>query len=197
MDGTKIDIARAEAAAQGLTNVEYRVTRVDDALEGSFDLIYTRFLLTHLPHPQDTVRKLYARLRPGGSLVLEDIDFSGCVVWPDSPAFRRYCELYCTAARRRGCDPDIGPRLPFFLRDAGCTEIGVSIAQPIGLEGEMKVISALTMENIADGVIGQGLASRDEVDRITRELYELAANPDTLAGTPRIVQTWGRKPPAA
>jgi SAM-dependent methyltransferase len=194
MDATKIELARAEAAARGVTNVEYVVGRADDPVDAAFDMVYARFLLTHLQHPQEAVHHFHGCLRGGGLIALEDIDFSGAFVWPDSPAFRRHRELYCTAARLRGCDPGVGPRLPLFLRSAGCTDIGVSIAQPVGLEGEMKVINALTMENIADAVIGQGLADREEVDRITRELYEFAADPNTLAGTPRIVQVWGRKP---
>ena len=51
MDATKIEIARAEAVASGVTNVEYRVGRVDDPMDASFDVIYARFLLTHLPDP--------------------------------------------------------------------------------------------------------------------------------------------------
>ncbi len=193
MDATKIEIARDEARAQGVTNVEYRAAPIDDPIGAAFDIVYARFLLTHLPDPQRVVGLFYEWLCPGGSVALEDIDLSGHFVYPDSPAFRRYHELYCTAARRRGGDPDIGPRLPLFLRQCGLTGIGVSVAQPIGLEGEMKLISALTMENIADTVIGQGLASRDEVETLTRELYDFAADPATLAGTPRIVQAWGMK----
>lgn len=194
MDATKIEIARAEAVANGVTNVEYRVGRVDDPMDASFDVIYARFLLTHLPDPLHVVQQFYGWLRSRGTVALEDIDFSGSFVYPDSAAFRRYRELYCAAARQRGGDPDIGPRLPLFLRHCGFEGIGVSVAQPIGIEGEMKAISAITMENIADTVIGQGFVSREEVDTIVRELYEFAANPASVAGTPRIVQAWGRTP---
>jgi hypothetical protein len=34
----------------------------------------------------------------------------------------------------------------------------------------------------------------EEVDAIVRELYAMADDPAMLAGTPRIVQTWGRRP---
>ena len=30
---------------------------------------------------------------------------------------------------------------------------------------------------------------------LVRELYDYADNPETLAGTPRVVQTWARRPP--
>ena len=56
----------------------------------------------------------------------------------------------------------------------------------------MKLLHPLTMENIADAVIEDGSATRDEVDEIVRELYAFAADPGTLAGTPRIVQAVGQ-----
>ena len=77
MDATKIEIARAEAVANGVTNVEYRVGRVDDPMDASFDVIYARFLLTHLPDPLHVVQQFYGWLRSGGVIALEDIDFSG------------------------------------------------------------------------------------------------------------------------
>jgi hypothetical protein len=51
----------------------------------------------------------------------------------------------------------------------------------------------LTLENIAGAVLADGLASQEEIDEVARELYEFAAAPDTLAGTPRIIQAWGRR----
>ena len=57
MDATKIEIARAEAAALGVTNVDYRVGRVDEPMDASFDAIYARFLLTHLPDPLHVVQQ--------------------------------------------------------------------------------------------------------------------------------------------
>jgi len=135
MDATKIEIARAEAAAHGVTNVEYRVGRVDDPMDASFHAIYARFLLTHVPDPLHVVQQFSRWLRSGGAIALEDIDFSGSFVCPDSVVFRRYCEIYCAAARQRGGDPDIGPRLPLFLRHCAFEGIGVSVVQPTGIEG--------------------------------------------------------------
>lgn len=102
--------------------------------------------------------------------------------------------MYCTSVRRRGGDPNIGPRLPGLLQTAGFASVGVHVVQPVALQGDAKLINALTMENIAGPVLEDGLATREEIDQIIRELYDLAADQTTLAGTPRIVQTWGRRP---
>ena len=48
------------------------------------------------------------------------------------------------------------------------------------------------MENIADAVLADRLATPEEIDGIVREMYEFAADPGTIAGTPRVVQAWGR-----
>src|SRR5689334_10802587 len=53
IDETKLAIARDEAAAARVANVVYRVGDVTLPSLGdeSFDVVYARFLLTHLPDP--------------------------------------------------------------------------------------------------------------------------------------------------
>ena len=194
IDSTKLDLCRADATNLSVSNVEYRSIDIRERPERpEFDVVHARFLLTHLSDPAGAVNAFYDHLKPGGLVIVQDIDFTGLFVYPDSHAFRRYHELYCTAVRNRGGDPDIGPRLPLLLKERGFADIKVNVTQPVGCEGEVKVINALTMENIGDAVLADELATREEIDEIVRELYEYAADPKTIAGTPRIVQAWGRK----
>ena len=132
-------------------------------------------------------------------MIVEDIDFSGSFCHPDHPAYRRYCEVYVATGRARGADPNIGPRLPELLRDAGFEQIQVSVVQPVGvvsegLEGDAKLGCPLTLENIADAAVAAGVAQREELDRVTDELYRLAADAVTLMSFPRMVQVWARRP---
>ena len=124
---------------------------------------------------------------------MEDVDFSGYFTYPTFSPFVRYHELYCATVSRRGGDPNIGPRLPLLLKTCGFREVGVHVVQPIGTEGEVKLLNAITMESIAGAVLEDGLTTREEVDRLVRELYAFAADPNTVAGVPRVVQSWGRR----
>ncbi len=190
LDGTKLEIARREAAELGIGNVEFRLQDIrEEKRAAEFDVVYARFLLTHLPDPASAINAFYATLKPGGLVIVEDIDCSGCFVFPESRAFWRFHELYCAVVRKRGGDPDIGPRLPLLLKDAGFAKVDLSVAQPMGLEGEVKLIGPTTMENIANAVVQAELASRAEIAELVKELYDLAADPRTVAGTPRVVQT--------
>jgi SAM-dependent methyltransferase len=195
LDEVKLEAARAEAAATGVANVEFRTA---DIVAGTlprpgFDLVYARFLLTHLREPGRVLRRLAELLVPGGLLVVEDIDYRGHFIHPPSAAFDAYVGLYRRTAQARGADPDIGPRLPGLLEEAGIRPAQMSVVQPAAIRGDEKLISAITMEAIADAVLTAGFATRAEVEDIVDELYRLGRDETTVMGTVRVVQAWGRK----
>jgi len=83
----------------------------------SFDVIHMRFLLVHLPHWQEIAKKAIATLRPGGFLLLEDIDHhvhseSG----PVPPAIVKFHSIYHDHMDPSGVDPDTGVKLWSFLK---------------------------------------------------------------------------------
>jgi SAM-dependent methyltransferase len=193
IDETKLELARGEAREHQLSNIEFRLTDITkDGPEREFDLVHVRFVLTHLPNPELALQHLRRALHPGGVAVLEDIDFRGYFCHPDSPALWRYVELYTETVRRRGGDANIGPRLPSLLTEAEFVDVQMNVVQPAGADGEVKLITPITMENIADAVIAEGLASRAEIDGIVAELYEFARTPGAVGSVPRIVEAWGR-----
>jgi trans-aconitate 2-methyltransferase len=74
------------------------------------DLIYVRFLLSHLPDPLRLLRGWAARLRPGDFLVIEEpADIETPV-----PAFRRYLELTAGLIASRGAALYVGRDLAGF-----------------------------------------------------------------------------------
>src|SRR3954452_18358246 len=124
IDEAKLDMARQEAAAQGIANVDFRTLDIRNAeADTNFDLVYVRFLLSHLADPAGAIATFSRALRPGGQLIVEDIHFKGSFAWPETAAFRRYCELYCAVVHKRGGDPDVGPRLPILLADGGFDQV--------------------------------------------------------------------------
>lgn len=194
VDETKLGLAREDARAQGLANIFFRSADVvpDDEV-AAFDLVYARFVLSHLPDPGGALAKLRAALRPGGIIIVEDLEIRGHFSHPDCPALWRYVDLYTEAARRRGGDANIGPRLPGLLLAGGIAPVQMNVVQPAGLEVEIKRLVPLTVENIAESVLAEGLATSAEMDKIVDELNAFAGDPSTVMSIPRVVQVWGRK----
>jgi SAM-dependent methyltransferase len=195
LDATTVDLARRETANAGVDNVEFRV---DDVLQlpaddQRFDVVYARFLFTHLADPAKALESITACVDPGGVAVVEDIDCSGHFCYPPSLAFARYVDWYIKTAHARGCDPNIGPRLPGLLRDAGLDDIAMNVVQPAGFSGEVKLIAPITMEMVAESMVAADVASSEEVDQTIDELYTFANTEGTVQSLPRIVQTWGRR----
>jgi SAM-dependent methyltransferase len=193
IDDPQLAIVRAEAAAQGLTTIAFAHSDIThDVPEAPFDFIHARFLLTHLADPAAALARARSVLAPGGVIAIEDIDFRGHFAYPHSPALDRYVALYTETVRLRGGDANIGPRLPGLLAGAGFADVRLAITHPAGHEGDVKLMSPITMENIAPAVLAAGLATADEIKAIAEELYTFARTPGTVAGMPRIFEVWGR-----
>ena len=199
IDESKLELARAEAEAEGITNVAYETRDVAGSLQGRFDLAYARFLVSHLPDPVDGVRGLVAAARPGGVVALEDVDFGASFSYPPSGAYQVSVDVYTRTAQARGGDPLVGRRLPALLLAAGCEDVDVAVVQPVGRrpegwERDVKLLNPLTLENIADAAVAEGIATRVEIDGAVAELYALVEDPAVAMSVPRIVQAVGRVP---
>ncbi len=205
IDPVKIELATAEAEAEGLTQLRFAVgdvAGIEAAVRGAapaFDRIHARFLLSHLTDPAAAVAAMAGLLAPGGALMVMDVDFSAAFCEPPHPAFDRYTELYVTAARGRGADPLIGPKLPRLLDAAGLAGIEMAVAQPTGMRaegasGESKRLVAVTMELITDAVVAAGLTTTEEAAALAEALHGLAGDDRVVMSNPRIVRAWGYRP---
>ena len=194
LDTDLLEVARTEAAAQGLDHVSFRVAAVEDLAESSFDLSCARMLLMHLRDPSRVARSMVAAVRPGGIVAVEDVDFSGSFTYPSCPAYVRRVAWYQETVRRRGGDADLGPRLPALLSSVGLTDIRVRVVQPAFLDGPHKHLQELSMLKQKAAVVAAGVASAEAYEAAHAELVAFTADPTTLVAAPRMIQAWGRRP---
>ncbi|MCB0214681.1 MAG: methyltransferase domain-containing protein [Anaerolineae bacterium] len=194
-DKETLAIAACEAKAQHLDNITFARSDITTwQAEARFDCIYGRFILTHLPDPAQVLARMARALRPGGVMVVEDIDFTGHFCYPPSAAFKRYVELYSDVVRRMGADPNIGLRLPGLLMAANFENVQINVVQPTARQGEAKIMAPLTMEYIRQAVLANHLATEQEITDIVDALYAFADDPNTVLSLPRVMQVWGYRP---
>jgi SAM-dependent methyltransferase len=194
LDSKVLALAAADAAAAGITNIEFRCAEATELEGATYDVAYARCLLSHVDEPSLVLEAMAAALKPGRTLIVEDIDFTGYFCYPPCRAHDRYVEMYRETVRRRGGNADLGQTIPALVHDAGLQSIGVSVWQECGLDADSKLIPPLTLERIADAAVSEGVAGEDEVADAIAELYAHSAEPMSVMGMPRIVQVWGATP---
>ena len=193
-DPVTIELARQDAARLGLDNIEFRSLDIKDWRDESrYDLIYCRFVLTHLDDPAIVVRRMRSAVRPGGIVVLEDIDIHGHFCYPACHAFDEYVRLYISVVTRRGADPFIGPKLHSLLLDAGWQSPSLSLVQPAFFSGDCKQVPLLSLMYIRESVLAEELATPSEFDRLVDALASYTEDPRSTIGYPRVFQAWGRE----
>ena len=196
---SQLERARRYVSDHGLQNVTFEVgDAIDLAFDDeSFDLVYAKLLVMHLPDPLVGLREMMRVLRLGGTLFLYELDAASAVYWPENTPAHRGWELTMEAMRRRGSDPEAGRKVYSYLRQLGFDNVRVipqmaagTATQPRFLDGAKQQVAGL-IESLREAIVSGGLASREELAQIERDLdIDQADEYITTVG----VNCWGKKP---
>jgi SAM-dependent methyltransferase len=169
-----------------------------DALTpAAFDLIHARALLVHLRDPRAVLARLVAALRPGGWLLIEDVDFGGAaatalgryaVPTDHAATFERAYHAIAAVFARAGGDATFGAQLPTLLTGAGLEQVGGEVHTPIvtGVSGDWV---RLTYEHLRQPMLTTGLLTEADIER---DLVFLS-DPNSRYLPPLMVSAWGRR----
>jgi SAM-dependent methyltransferase len=195
MDGTKLELARAMAAAEGLANLRFVEADLEHwSAPATHDVVYNGLVLQHLRDPVDLLRRMWAAVRPGGVLVVEDADFDGLFCSPPNSGFDFYADRYREVLRRRGGDPAIGRKLCRHFLTAGIPDPQLKLVQRAQITGPGKWMAHSTLAATAEAIQAERLATAAEIEAALQDLSAYTDDPTTVLGEPRIFQVWARKP---
>ena len=179
-------------------NLEIRVHDLveDDLPQGEFDLVHMRMVLAWLREPSIGVQRLIAALKPGGSLLVEELDFVSAVPDPRMDAesrvlFERVVSAHnAILAERHAFDPFHGRRLAGDLEEAGLTEIdSEGRASTWRGGGPGSRTWQLTITQLRDAIVDAGLMDAADVDAA----IALCADPRLSTMSPLMMAAWGRR----
>jgi trans-aconitate 2-methyltransferase len=100
-----VSLARS-TATNAISFVEHDVTTVPFPTAAA-DLIYCRFLLSHLVNPQSQVQQWSTQLKGNGILLLDEIEW----IRTTDPVFETYLEIVAAMLERQGNELYVGPLL--------------------------------------------------------------------------------------
>jgi SAM-dependent methyltransferase len=196
LDSSAAQLAQArERMPAGGTNVRFvQASAIDSGLPpASFDLVYCRFLLLHLPEPERALREMGALLKPNGILVCEDGDLTSAGSEPSS-ALGAFAELWGRLGPARGVDYTLGRRLFQMVQAAGFPAPEITFNQPVLARGENKRFLELSVAEAGPAFVEAGLITAVQLERTLAQMWRLNADETVLAVMPRMAQVWARKP---
>ncbi|WP_217554511.1 methyltransferase domain-containing protein [Streptomyces sp. GbtcB6] len=178
---SRITEARARLAGVGAAvRSDARELPLPDA---SFDLVYCRFMLQFLPDPQRALAEMVRVCRPGGLILLQELD--GQLLWhhPEDPELQAGLETVVKGLERSGFDPFIGRKLFHFAHRAGLRDVEVAADSYHLIAGradeETMRLWRLKLE-IAQPARTEALGDADAAQRVQDRFLEYLAREDTL-----------------
>jgi SAM-dependent methyltransferase len=178
--------AAARTRAAGLRNVRFVHADILDLPfdPASFDHLFVCFVLEHLRHPLDALRRMKPLLRPGGTITAIEGDHGTACFHPDSDAAHAAVNAQVELQRAAGGDANIGRRLYPLLVDAGLERVRVS-PRMVYVDGSRPgladAFTRRTFTTMVGGVrelaLAAGLLDRATFDEGLRALRR-AAEPD-------------------
>jgi SAM-dependent methyltransferase len=194
INGKQLAEAAAWCKSRGLRNtsfVEADASRTG-LPRGSFDLVYCRFLLLHLPDPVACLREMRDVLRPGGIIFVEDGDLASGGSVPPS-ATDAFADLFCKFGPTRGLNYSLARDLYHMVIAAGFTDVGIEIHQPAIIRGENRYFLKWSVEEAGPSFVNAGIVTQERLADTLEEMQEAIEDDDVLILAPRMSLVFGRK----
>ena len=190
VDATELDL---QFLGELPANVDVRRHDIaTDALDADrYDLVHARAVLQHVPAREQALANMVAATRPGGWVVVEDIDW---LVFDHQELPEPFATLSSTvrgsAADRAGYDGYWGRRLLGALRSAGLEQVdsrGTVVTMHGGTPSAEWYVMAL--ERARPRLVEAGLLEAALID----EALGQARDPDFAVLGPLAISAWGRR----
>lgn len=200
---TGIDISAdrvQEAIQKNRENLRLKFVRGDAQAmpfpSDSFDLVYSRMLLQYLREKEKAVAEMARVCRPGGLVLLQDLDGQFLWHYPEDVNVQRAVEKVLAALAPTGFDPFVGRRLFWLARKAGLKKVDVQVEcyHLIAGEIEQRILRQWELKlDIAKSQMAKALGSKADAEEQIQRFLEYLCRPDTLTYSVQFTVT-GEKP---
>ena len=191
----QIETAGNYSARQGFGNIVFHAANAYETglPRNSFDLVFSRFLMCHVPEPARAMSEMRSVLKVGGVLVCEDYEQKSVISEPPSRCYKRLNEISNAMDVAFGVGSNIGLKMPRLFQEVGFIDPQVTIQEIVCLYGEEKRFWEITLQEARPAILQHGVAAAEELDEVCAEMRRIAEDKTTLVVLARVSQVWARK----
>ncbi len=195
VNGAQLEQAAELCAKAGLKNTRFVEASAEctGLPRNSFDLVYCRFLLLHLPDPVSCIREMKAVLKPGGIIVVEDGDLTSATSVPRGPS-DAFAKLFGRLGAARGLNYSLATNLYHMVKAEGFNAVNIEIHQPAIIDGENRSFLKWSVEEAGPALSEARIASPVELSETLAQMQSAVDDPNVLILAPRMSIVWARKP---
>jgi ubiquinone/menaquinone biosynthesis C-methylase UbiE len=151
--------------------------------DGSFDLVYARYLLEHVQDPGEVLSEMRRVARPGGHVAACENDISLLRLDPPCPMFEEVWFAFQHYQESVGGDGLIGRRLYRLFRNAGFSRIELSVQPEVHWHGSAHFPGWIqniigNIESTRHELLSSDLCDETQLAKAVAELEALSHNCD-------------------
>ena len=155
--------------------------------DNSFDFVFTRYLLMHLAEPEAVLKEMLRVCKSGGTVAVQEPDFSFQRCYPDSWAYECLPDLF----RRLFPDPFLGPKLWSLFQKLGYSSSNVLIDCMVEVnQNDLRRCYRLSVEAMEKAMIEKGIYSEPEFERLCAELERVEKEENILCVSNYVFSAW-------
>jgi ubiquinone/menaquinone biosynthesis C-methylase UbiE len=190
VDPGQIEAARRSAAERAIDNAEFLTASVNELPfdDETFDVVYANAVLLYLREPVRALAEMRRVLRPGGVAAASDDDLGTVVISPDRPELEIAPRLFERAVAHEGGNARYSRHLRSLMLEAGFARTqGVAHAPEVYGDAASTrwfaefAVGLFTAPSMTEVIVGEGWASRAELDAMIAAFRDWAELPDAFA----------------
>lgn len=168
VDPVALELARSRAGEAGLSQVRFLEANLAAFQpDQQYDAVVGRHILIHTPDPMALIRKAASAVRPGGIVAFQEFDCLNFIPsFPSQPLATQVARWVAGALRQALPHADCGPRVYYWLREAGLKSVSVhgDVFMDGGPDSPFYSWVTESVRSVMPLIESTGLASAAEID---------------------------------
>jgi ubiquinone/menaquinone biosynthesis C-methylase UbiE len=192
----QIDIAKARPVEQDSGEIDFAEgSAYEPPLSANtYDVVFCRLVLCHLKEPSRAVAQMKSLLKPGGRLVVVDMDLRTAFTMPHSEDYEAWQHSAPIKHDIKiGVDYEIGRRLHELLHAAKLQTIFLAVDQPIYNRAPEKLLWEKTWHNALPALVSAGTMPQEWGDKILAGMAKHTASEDVWVAMVKMFAAVGQK----
>lgn len=157
----------------------------------SFDLVFARLLLIHVPGCEDVIQEMIRVCKPGGLIMVQDLVIPKTAdLFPENWAYEKINQ----AMRALFANPDMGKQLPLLFKNHGLADIRIrSDIFLLHEKGLAKKLMTQTAEGMLERMLKNGILEESKTTEFIEEMKRVEASNNYTFLTNPFITVWGTK----